>query len=166
MSSSDAAPRATYPAPSPDPAKLKVGDRLPTLTKHPTTRQLVKYAGASGDFYEIHYDDSYAKGTAGLPGVILHGLLKAAWLGELVSTWAGPDAFVRRVEASYRGLDLPGVPFRLEGTITSLETESDGSTLVELEVWGESADGTRSTPGSATVQLFAQRWPQGLGQRP
>src|SRR5688500_14517452 len=39
---------------------LDVGDALPTLVKQPTTRQLVKYAGASGDYYEIHYDHQFA----------------------------------------------------------------------------------------------------------
>src|SRR4051794_1643985 len=85
-------------------AEVRVGDELPTLTKQPTTRQLVQYAGASGDFYEIHYDRPFAH-AAGLPGVILHGLLKAGWLGELVQTWAGPNGFVRHIEASYRGID-------------------------------------------------------------
>jgi len=46
------------------------GMELPPLVKHPTTRQLVQYAGASGDYYEIHYDQEYARGN-GLEGVIL-----------------------------------------------------------------------------------------------
>ena len=62
--------------------KLHVGQEIPELIKDPTTRQLVQYAGAQGDFYEIHYDQEYAK-SVGLPGVILHGLLKAAFLGQL-----------------------------------------------------------------------------------
>ncbi|TMC01487.1 MAG: hypothetical protein E6J30_12110 [Chloroflexi bacterium] len=55
---------------------VKAGEEIPELVKHPTTRQLVQYAGASGDFYEIHYDQDFARGV-NLPGVILHGLLKA-----------------------------------------------------------------------------------------
>ena len=62
---------------------VKVGDEIPELVKQPTTRQLVQYAGASGDFYEIHYDQEVARST-GLPGVILHGLLKA---GFRVRSW-------------------------------------------------------------------------------
>ncbi len=48
---------------------IQVGDVLPDLIKHPTTRQLVQYAGAQGDFYEIHYDQPYAL-SVGLPGVM------------------------------------------------------------------------------------------------
>ena len=135
-------------------SQVKVGDELPTLTKHPTTRQLVQYAGASGDFYEIHYDRPFAE-AAGLPGVILHGLLKAGWLAELVQTWAGPDAFVRHIEASYRGIDEPGRPYALGGRVVSVlanpDPESGGS--IELEIWGEDEHKRRTTLGNARVQL-------------
>jgi len=129
-------------------SELKVGDELPPLVKHPTTRQLVQYAGASGDFYEIHYDRPFAESN-GLPGVILHGLLKAGWLGELVQSWAGPNGFIRHIEASYRGIDQPGVPYRLCGKVVSLEADS----IVELEIWGEDPEGRRTTLGSARVEL-------------
>ena len=58
---------------------VEIGQELPVLEKHPSTRQLVKYAGASGDFYEIHYDLEFAR-TTGLEGVIIHGALKNAFL--------------------------------------------------------------------------------------
>jgi acyl dehydratase len=132
-------------------AEVEVGMELPRLTKEPTTRQLVMYAGASGDFYEIHYDKDYAQ-RAGLPGVIIHGLLKAGWLAELVTDWAGPDAFVRKVAASYRGIDVPGQPYVLCGRVTGKRVE-DGVGLVDLELWGENAEGQRTTLGSATVDL-------------
>ena len=60
------------------------GSQIPPLVKHPTTRQLVRYAGVSGDFYEIHYDNDFAKST-GLSGVILHGALKSAFLGQMLT---------------------------------------------------------------------------------
>ena len=137
-----------------DFSQIKIGDELPVLTKHPTTRQLVQYAGASGDFYEIHYDRPFAE-AAGLPGVILHGLLKAGWLGELVQTWAGPDAFVRHIEASYRGIDQPGLPYHLHGKIVSVQPNAapDGGGVVELELWGEDEDARKTTLGMARVEL-------------
>jgi acyl dehydratase len=133
-------------------SKLEVGQTLPVLVKHPTTRQLVMYAGASGDFYEIHYDTAFAQ-DAGLDGVIVHGLLKVAWLGELVSSWAGPNSMIRTLEASYRGTDVPASDYRLNGTVTSVESEGESSTLVGLELWGESEDGTRTTLGTASVEV-------------
>jgi acyl dehydratase len=135
-------------------SQVNVGDELPTLTKHPTTRQLVQYAGASGDFYEIHYDRPFAE-AAGLPGVILHGLLKAGWLGELVQSWAGPNAFVRHIEASYRGIDEPNRAYHLRGRVISKQRSSDSSVggIVELEVWGEDDATRRTTLGIARVEL-------------
>jgi len=127
--------------------KVKVGDELPELVKHPTTRQLVQYAGAQGDFYEIHYDQDYARGV-GLPGVILHGLLKAAFLGQLLTDWAGEEADIRSLEVSYRGVDQPGHPYRCRGRVTRVDGRE-----IELEVWGEDESGERTTLGTAMVEL-------------
>jgi acyl dehydratase len=127
--------------------ELVEGAELPELVKHPTTRQLVQYAGASGDFYEIHYDQDYARST-GLPGVILHGLLKAGFLAQLVTSSIGTGGRLRSFEVSYRGLDLPGRPCRCRGRVISVR---DG--LAELEVWTEDPEGNRTTLGRATVEL-------------
>lgn len=135
-------------------SEVKAGDDLPVLIKHPTTRQLVQYAGASGDFYEIHYDRPFAE-ASGLPGVILHGLLKAGWLGELVQTWAGPNAFVRHIEASYRGIDEPGRAYTLCGKVISVHANEDPASggVIELEIWGEDEQKNRTTLGRARVEL-------------
>ena len=126
---------------------VEVGKELPELVKHPTTRQLVQYAGAQGDFYEIHYDQEYARGV-GLPGVILHGLLKAAFLGQLVTDWIGDDAVLKSFEVSYRGVDVPARPYRCRGKVTQIHGKD-----VELEVWGEDEAGKRTTVGTATVEM-------------
>jgi acyl dehydratase len=128
-------------------ANVKVGQELPELVKEPTTRQLVQYAGAQGDFYEIHYDQDYAR-SVGLPGVILHGLLKAAFLGQLVTDWIGDEATLKTFEVSYRGIDQPGRPYRCRGTVTRVDGKD-----VEVEVWGEDENGKRTTVGNATVEL-------------
>jgi acyl dehydratase len=128
-------------------ATVEVGQELPQLVKDPTTRQLVQYAGAQGDFYEIHYDQDYAR-SVGLPGVILHGLLKAAFLGQLVTDWLGDDGTLQSLDVSYRGIDQPGHPYTCRGKVTKV----DGG-KVELEVWGEDAAGKRTTVGTATVSL-------------
>ncbi len=127
--------------------KPAAGEELPELVKHPTTRQLVQYAGAQGDFYEIHYDDAYARGV-GLPGVILHGLLKAAFLGQLVTDWLGDRGRLVAFEVSYRGIDVPGHPYRCRGRVAGVDGDQ-----VELELWGEDANGRRTTLGTATVEI-------------
>jgi hydroxyacyl-ACP dehydratase HTD2-like protein with hotdog domain len=126
---------------------LKIGDEIPELIKHPTTRQLVQYAGASGDFYEIHYDQDFARSVA-LPGVILHGLLKAGYLGQLITDWLGDRGTLKTFDVSYRGLDVPGQPYRCRGRVTRV----DGNE-VELEIWGEDPEGKKTTVGTATVEM-------------
>jgi hypothetical protein len=75
-----------------------------------------------------------------------------AWLGELVSAWAGPEAFVQRVDVSYRGIDVPGDAYRLEGQVTAV-SPGENVTTVELEIWGAGPAGTKTTLGTAAVQL-------------
>jgi len=80
--------------------------------------------------------------------VILHGLLKAAFLGQLVTDWLGERGKLKAFEVSYRGVDSPGHPYRCRGRVTRVEGED-----VELEVWGEDESGKRTTVGTATVAM-------------
>ena len=98
------------------------GMEIPTLEKNPTPRQLVQYAGASGDFYEIHYDKDYAIGNE-LPGPIIHGALKNAWLGQVVTDWIGDEGVLKKLSCQYRGMDVPGVPMYIKGKVVGKSVE-------------------------------------------
>lgn len=130
---------------------VEEGMDVPTLMKNPTTRQLVRYAGASGDFYEIHYDKDFAMGN-NLPGPILHGALKNAFLGQLMTDWIGEGGTLRRLSCQYRGMDQPGKPLYCKGTVTRKYVE-EGRHLVDCDIWVEDSEGQTTTPGRATVQL-------------
>ena len=127
------------------------GTELPELVKNPTTQQLVKYAGASGDYYQIHYDKDFAKAND-LDGVILHGALKNAFLGHLVTKWMGPEGDLKRLACQYRGMDVPGTPITAKGVVTR-KYQEQGANLIDCEIWLENKDGEKTTPGSATVAL-------------
>ena len=130
---------------------VKEDMEVPSLVKHPTTRQLVKYAGVSGDFYEIHYDKDFAQET-GLPGVILHGALKSAFLAQLMTDWIGPEGALRKLGCQYRGMDQPGTPLTCKGKVTRKYVNGDEH-LVDCEIWIEDDKGQIFTPGWATVAL-------------
>jgi acyl dehydratase len=67
---------------------------LPVKTFRVTRADLIRYAGASGDFNPIHWSDRVAT-KVGLPGVIAHGMFTMALVGRAVTEWAGaPDAVV------------------------------------------------------------------------
>ena len=127
------------------------GMELPTMEKNPTTQQLVRYAGASGDYYQIHYDQDFARAN-GLPNVILHGALKNAFLGQVVTGWIGEEGTLKKLSAQYRGMDVPGTPMYGKGIVTKKYVE-DGENLVECEIWLENDKGEKTTPGSAVVAL-------------
>ncbi|GIF41170.1 MaoC family dehydratase [Actinoplanes xinjiangensis] len=78
-----------------------------------TRADLVRYAGASGDFNPIHWSDRIATGV-GLPGVIAHGMFTMALVGRAVTTWAGAADAV--VEFSVRFSRPVPVPDTDEGT--------------------------------------------------
>jgi acyl dehydratase len=73
---------------------MEVGEQLPSQTFRVTRADLVRYAGASGDFNPIHWSERTAR-AVGLPGVIAHGMLTMALAGRAVIAWAGtPDAVI------------------------------------------------------------------------
>ncbi len=130
---------------------ISEGTELPAEVTEPTTRQLVQYAGASGDFYEIHYDKDFAQNT-GLSGVIIHGALKNALLGSFVTRWAGPEAVLRRLSCQYRGMDYPNEPITAKGHVSRVYQEGRQN-LVDCTIWLENPQGQQTTPGTATVAL-------------
>ena len=134
---------------------VEVGLEIPTLKKSAPNRQLVKWAGASGDFYEIHYDKDYALGN-NLPGLIIHGALKSAWLGQLVGNWVGESGKIKSYGCSYRGMDVPNDDLALKGTVTKKYVEGDEH-LVELDIWLENSKGEKTTPGKAVVALPSKK---------
>ena len=127
------------------------GMELPEVRKDPTTQQLVMYAGASGDYYQIHYDQTSARNN-GLPDVILHGALKNAFLGQIMTNWIGEGGTLKKLSVQYRGMDVPGTPAFVKG-IVKKTYEKDGENLVECDIWLENHEGQRTTPGSAVVSL-------------
>jgi len=74
-------------------AQVQVGDQLPTATYRLTRLDLVRYAGASGDFNPIHWNESFAT-SVGLPDVIAHGMLTMAKAICVVTDWLGDPGAV------------------------------------------------------------------------
>jgi acyl dehydratase len=131
-------------------AELSVGDELPSLSKTLDRSQLVKYAAGSGDFNPLHFDPEFPQAVE-IGDNIVHGRLKYATMGQLVSDWLGHHGAIRRISAQYRGMDRRGARFTCHGRVTGLR--EDGGKLVELELWTENESGQRTTTGTAEVEL-------------
>lgn len=125
------------------------------LKKGPIERiQLVKYAGASGDFNPIHVDELYAQ-SAGYPSVFAHGMLSMGFLGQLLTDWAGVGA-LREFGVRFRAITWPGDVITCRGVVRRKRMEA-GAHLVEVDVWAENQKGEKTVTGSAVVELPAKR---------
>jgi acyl dehydratase len=128
----------------------RVGDTLPPVDKPPiTTTQLVQYAGASGDFNRIHYDEPFAK-EGGFPSVIAHGMLSMAFFGQLVADWAGGPERIVRLSARFKSVTFPGDRITVGGEVVARD---DAAGIIELKLFARKADGSVTLEGAATVRL-------------
>jgi acyl dehydratase len=117
-----------------------VGDELPELVKGPVSEvQLVRYAGASGDFNPIHTVPRVAE-EVGLEGVIAHGMLIMAYAGQMLTDWAGPGA-LRQFKVRFSGMTRPGEAVVCRGRVTAVEErEGEGIVRGRVTVKGQADD--------------------------
>jgi acyl dehydratase len=114
---------------------MNPGDELETRTFSITRGDLVRYAGASGDFNPIHWSDRVAT-SVGLPGVIAHGMLTLALTAQAVDGWAGGPGRVVELGSKFtKPVVVPdddtGVDLVVAGTVSSVE---DGLATIALTV--------------------------------
>ena len=130
---------------------VEIGTVLPELSNPPITRtQLALFAGASGDHNPIHLDDFAAK-SSGLPGVIVHGMLSMAILGQLITAWV-PQKNLRQFSSRFAAMNYPGDAITCRGRVVA-KREADGERLVDLEVEAWNSRGEKTLAGNATVAL-------------
>ena len=115
-----------------------VGDELPPLSVRVTRADLVRYAGASGDFNPIHWSDRVAA-SAGLPGVIAHGMLTMALAGRFVTDWAGGPAAVRTFGVRFtRPVVVPdddeGALVEISGKVTAVTETGGGERIAKVAI--------------------------------
>ncbi len=114
---------------------VTVGQTLPPLTYTVTRKQLVKYAGASGDFNAIHWNARVAR-EVGLPDVIAHGMFTMASAGRIVTDWIGDPGLVTQFEVRFtRPVVVPdddaGATVELTAVIGALD-EAAGTARVDI----------------------------------
>jgi acyl dehydratase len=121
-------------------SELSAGDSLPVQTYRVTRADLVRYAGASGDFNPIHWSDRVAS-SVGLPGVIAHGMFTMALAARALDTWAGAPGRVLELGCKFTKPvvvpdDEKGVEVQVAGTVKNL-TEDGVHIALEVTSGGE-----------------------------
>ncbi|HTY71785.1 MAG TPA: MaoC family dehydratase [Actinomycetes bacterium] len=117
------------------PEAVEVGDALPARTFPVTRADLVRYAGASGDFNVIHWNERVAR-EVGLPDVIAHGMLTMALVGRALSEWAGDPTAVSDFSVRFtRPVVVPddevGATLEVGGTVSAVDPEA-GTARIDL----------------------------------
>ncbi|EFG64794.1 MaoC family dehydratase [Streptomyces sp. SPB074] len=120
-------------------ADVEVGTELPPASFPVTRATLVVYAGASGDFNPIHWNERFAK-SVGLPDVIAHGMFTMAEAARVVTDWAGDPGAV--VEYGVRFTKPVVVPDDDEGAVIEVSGKVAaklGDGLVRVDLLARSA---------------------------
>lgn len=109
------------------------GQVLPEQVFRVTRADLVRYAGASGDFNPIHWSERFATGV-GLPGVIAHGMYTMALAGQAVAVWAGSGDAVADFGVRFtRPVPVPDTDDGTEVSFTAVVKKvEDGFATLEL----------------------------------
>lgn len=119
-------------------ADLVVGQDIGTAVIEITRQDLVKYAGASGDFNPIHWNERFARQVE-LPGVIAHGMFTMGAAVQLVTNWIGDPAAVVDYQTRFtkpvlvEDVDGPGATLEVSGKIGALDVENS-TARVDLTV--------------------------------
>ncbi|CAL8970569.1 hypothetical protein CELL_00810 [Cellulomonas sp. T2.31MG-18] len=123
-------------------ADLAVGQEVARGTRTVDRSRLVRYAGASGDFNPIHWNERFAA-SVGLPGVIAHGMWTMGSAVGVVVDWLGDPGAVLDYQVRFtRPIPVPDpgeAEVEVVATVGALDAEA-GTARIDLQV---SALGTR-----------------------
>ncbi len=104
-----------------------VGLSLPPLSVTLTRADLVRYAGASGDFNPIHWNPDVAT-SVGLPGVLAHGMLTMALAARMVTDWCGDPGAIRDYSVTFtRPVVVPdgaGAVIEVSGSVKAVDSQA------------------------------------------
>ena len=129
---------------------VREGDRAPEFSHQLSRTDLVRYAGASGDFNPMHHDEVKAK-EAGLPSVFGHGMFSMGLLGRAITDWVGIGN-LRNFKVRFTKQTWPGETLTSKIAVTGKRKDDDDN-LVDLDVELANESGEVKVAGSAVATL-------------
>ena len=127
---------------------INVGDTAAVVSHQLGRTDLVKYAGASGDFNPMHSDEVAAK-AAGLPSVFGHGMFSMGLLGRALTDWAGAGN-LKQYGVRFTKQTWPGETLSTKIVVKAKEKTAEGN-LITADVFLVNQDGEEKLAGSAKV---------------
>ncbi len=130
---------------------VQVGDTIPKLVKSPVSHlQLVRYAGASGDFNPLHTDPKIGE-LIGVGGIIAHGMLIMGFVGQFLSDYVGPTT-LRKFNVRFKGMTHIDDVITCTGTITE-KYETDVEARIAGKVQATDQNGEVKVAGTFVAAL-------------
>lgn len=118
---------------------ISAGDEAPVVSHLLTRTDLVRYAGASGDFNPMHTDEVAAK-EAGLPSVFGHGMFSMGLLGRAVTDWAGAGN-LKVYGVRFTKQTWPGETLSTRIVVTGKEETAEGRIIIaELALFNQNGE--------------------------
>jgi acyl dehydratase len=134
--------------------EVNVGDSAPEMRHELTRTDLVRYAGASGDYNPMHHDEVKAQ-AAGMPSVFGHGMFSAGLLATALSNWVGIQN-VKEFSVRFVKQTWPGETFVTRVVVASKRVEN-GENLIDLVCEMANAEGEVKVSGTAVAALPSKR---------
>lgn len=95
------------------------GEVVPPLERTIGLADMVAYAGATWDWYRLHYDSEFVARQR-VPAPVVDGQVFGALLVEQIQDWLGPRCFVRELDFAFRSLVFAEETVRCEGTVSEV----------------------------------------------
>ncbi len=133
---------------------VQVGDEGPSRVHVLTRTDLVKYAGASGDFNPMHHDEIQAR-AVGEPSVFGHGMFSMGFLGSALTDYVGVGNLTH-YKVRFSRQTWPDEKLATRVVVTGKREEGDRH-LVDLDVRLVNQEGEEKVVGQATATLPTRR---------
>ncbi len=131
--------------------QVKEGADIPAFVVEGLTRpDFVRYAGASGDFVPLHYDQTFVE-AAGIPTVFAQGMFTAGLLSRCVTDYVGPGQ-VRKFRVRFATRVWPGDTVTCRGKVTA-KREANGEKLIDGDLEVLNQKGEVAVKGSFSAAL-------------
>lgn len=125
----------------------QVGDELPPVEVEANLTTSVMYAGASGDFNPLHFDETFAGQVSPTGGIIAHGMFSMGLASRALTEFAGGPEHVLELSVRFTRPWPLGVSATFGGKVTAVEDD-----VIRVSLLGITADGDRILKGSGAIR--------------
>jgi acyl dehydratase len=131
--------------------EVQEGDELTSVSFPLTLRNLMIDVAGTRDLYPIHHDREFAKAN-NARDIFVNTMFYEGLFGRILTDWAGPEAFLRRLRFAMRAPNCPGDTITSRGWVVRKYTDGDEK-LLDVEVHLDNQLGQDATIANMTVQL-------------